>query len=77
VVARGEAKLGFQQISELLPVPRIDFIGPLPGDIQEVTVFSAGIAAVAKEPEAAKALIKFLSAPEAAPLIKRTGMDPR
>jgi molybdate transport system substrate-binding protein len=77
VVARGEAKLGFQQISELLPVPGIDFIGPLPEEIQEVTVFSAGIAAAAKEPDAAEAFIKFLSAPESAPLIKRTGMDPR
>jgi molybdate transport system substrate-binding protein len=73
----GGLKLGFQQISELLPVPGIDFVGPLPEDIQEVTTFSAGIAAAAKEPDVAKALIKFLSAPEAAPLIKRTGMAPR
>jgi molybdate transport system substrate-binding protein len=77
VVARGEAALGFQQISELLPVSGIDFVGPLPAEIQEVTVFSAGIAATAKELGAAKALIKFLSAPESAPVIKRTGMDPR
>jgi molybdate transport system substrate-binding protein len=59
VVARGEANLGFQQISELLPVPGIDFIGPLPDDIQEVTVFSAGVAAAAKEPDAAKPSSSF------------------
>jgi molybdate transport system substrate-binding protein len=77
VVARGEATLGFQQISELLPVSGIDFIGPLPTEIQEVTIFSAGIATTAKELDAAKVLIKFLSAPGAARAIKRTGMDPR
>jgi molybdate transport system substrate-binding protein len=76
VVARGEAVLGFQQISELLPVTGIEFVGPLPSDIQEVTVFSAGIAIGAKEVDAAKSLIKFISAPGAAPMIKRTGMDP-
>jgi len=76
VVARGEAVLGFQQISELLPVPGIEFVAPLPSDIQEVTMFSAGIAVAAKEVDAGKALIKFISAPGAAPVIKKTGMDP-
>src|SRR6266566_3596023 len=50
VVARGDAEIGFQQISELLPVPGIDYVGPLPGDAQQVTVFSAGVATGAKEP---------------------------
>ena len=76
MVARGEAVLGFQQISELLPVPGIEFVAPLPSDIQEVTMFSAGIAVAAKEVDAGKALIKFISAPGAAPVIKKTGMDP-
>jgi molybdate transport system substrate-binding protein len=77
VVARGEARLGFQQISELLPVSGIDFVGPIPVKIQEVTVFSAGIPAGAKEQDGGRALIKFLSSPGSAPVIKKTGMDPR
>lgn len=76
VVARGEADIGFQQVSELLPVKGIEFLGPLPPDIQHVTVFSGGIHAGAKQPEAAKALIRFLASPRAAPVIKQKGMDP-
>jgi molybdate transport system substrate-binding protein len=75
IVARGDAELGFQQMSELMPVKGIDLIGPIPAEIQKVTVFSAAIAANAKEPEAAAALIKFLSAPAAAPVIKKSGME--
>jgi molybdate transport system substrate-binding protein len=63
VVARGEAEVGFQQLSELLPIEGIDIVGPLPAELQRVTVFSAGLAANAKEPEAAKALIACLAAP--------------
>ena len=76
VVARGEAEIGFQQVSELLPVKGIDYVGPLPAEIQEVTVFAAGIPTSAKEPDAARALIKFLSSPAAAPVIRKTGMEP-
>jgi molybdate transport system substrate-binding protein len=76
VVARGEADIGLQQVSELLPVAGIDFVGPLPPEIQEVTVFSAGLHVGAKEPEAAKALLKFLTAPAVAPVIRKTGMEP-
>jgi len=76
VVARGDAELGFQQVSELLPIKGIDVLGPIPADIQKVTVFSAGIATGAQEPEAAAALIKFLSAPAAAPVIRKSGMEP-
>jgi molybdate transport system substrate-binding protein len=76
VVARGEAEIGFQQISELLSVPGIDFVGPLPAAIQKVTVFSAGIAVGAKEPEAARALIKFLTSPAAVPAITKSGLEP-
>ena len=76
VVARGEAKIGLQQISELLPVPGIDFVGPLPVEIQKITVFSAGIASGAKEPDAARALIKFLASPTAAPAIAKSGLEP-
>lgn len=76
VVARGEADLGFQQVSELLHVKGITYLGPLPVDIQHVTVFSAGLHTGATASEAAKALIKFLTAPEAGPIIRKTGMEP-
>lgn len=75
VVARGEAEIGFQQVSELLPVPGIDFVGTLPADVQYVTVFSAGVVAGTREPEAARSLIRFLGAPAAAPAVERTGLE--
>ncbi len=75
-VARGECEIGFQQVCELLPVPGIDLVGPLPPDIQEITTFSAGLHAQAPEPEAARALIAFLKSPAAAPVIRGKGMDP-
>src|ERR1700744_4237089 len=76
IVARGEAEIGFQQISELKPVPGIEIVGPLPDDLQKVTVFSAGIASVSKEPEAGKALIKFLASPAAKDTIVNSGLEP-
>jgi len=76
VVARGDADLGFQQVSELLHVKGIEYLGPLPNDIQHITTFSAGIHAASKEPEAAKALIKFLTSQEAAPSIHKAGLEP-
>jgi molybdate transport system substrate-binding protein len=76
VVARGEAEIGFQQISELKPVHGIDIIGPLPLGVQKITVFSAGIATVAKAPAAGRALIDFLASPAAAPVLTKSGLDP-
>ena len=76
VVARGDAEIGFQQISELLPVRGADFVGPLPPGAQRVTVFSAGIVVNSKNPDVAKALIKFLTSPSAAPVITKTGLEP-
>ena len=76
IVAQGEAEIGFQQISELKPVKGIDIVGPLPADLQKITVFSAGIATNAREPEAGKALIKFLSSPDARKTIVESGLDP-
>jgi molybdate transport system substrate-binding protein len=76
IVARGEVELDFQQLSELLPLEGITILGPIPAEIQKVTLYAAGVAADAKEPEAAAALIKFLSAPAAASTIKRTGLEP-
>ncbi|HXG53142.1 MAG TPA: molybdate ABC transporter substrate-binding protein [candidate division Zixibacteria bacterium] len=76
VVARGEAEIGFQQISELLPVPGIDLVGALPSEVQKVSVFSAGIVAASKNREAARALIRFLASPAARPAIVKTGLEP-
>lgn len=76
VVARGDAELGFQQVSELLPIAGIDYVGPLPDAVQQVTVFSAGIATKAREPEAAKALIRFLASPAARSVITKSGLEP-
>lgn len=76
VVARGEAEIGFQQVSELLPIAGIDFAGVLPDDAQQITPFSAGIVAGSKETVAAKALIDYLASPAAAPLIRQAGLDP-
>jgi molybdate transport system substrate-binding protein len=76
IVAHGDAEIGFQQISELKPVAGIDIVGPLPDSLQKVTVFSAGIASVSKEPEAGKALIKFLASPAARDAIVKSGLEP-
>lgn len=76
VVARGDAEIGFQQISELLPIQGIHFVGPLPAELQRVTVFSAGILVDAREPEAARQLIDFLASPAAHETVARTGLDP-
>ena len=76
VVARGEAQIGFQQMSELLPVSGIDIVGPLPAEVQEITLFSAAVHAAAKAPDAARALLRFFTAPAAAPVITKSGMQP-
>jgi molybdate transport system substrate-binding protein len=76
IVAHGDAEIGFQQISELKPVAGIDIVGPLPEELQQITVFSAGIATVSKEPEAGRALIKFLGSRAARDVIVKSGMDP-
>ena len=77
VVARGDADIGFQQVSELLPIEGITYVGPIPDEAQKITVFSAGVTTNAKDPNTAKRLIAFLSSPEAAPVIAKTGMAPQ
>ena len=76
VVARGDAEIGFQQVSELIPVKGIQYLGPLPAELQNITVFSGGIHSGAKEADAAAALAKFLTAPDAIPTIKKHGLEP-
>jgi len=76
VVARGEAELGFQQVSELIHVPGVTFVGAIPAELQPGFSFAAAITAGAREPEAARALIRFLASPEAAPAIVKAGLTP-
>jgi molybdate transport system substrate-binding protein len=76
VVARGEAEIGFQQISELKPIQGIDLLGPLPPEVQKYTIFSAGVVAGSNQPQEAAALIRFLASPEAAPDVAASGLDP-
>ena len=76
VVARGDAELGFQQLSELKPVKGIDLLGPIPAEVQKVTTFTAALATSAKERAAGEALIQFLAASEAVEAIRRSGMEP-
>jgi molybdate transport system substrate-binding protein len=75
VVARGEAEIGFQQISELLPVPGIAHITPLPQEVQKVSLFSAGVAASSSDSELAHSVIKFLASSEAANAITKSGLE--
>jgi molybdate transport system substrate-binding protein len=76
VVANGEVEIGFQQISELRPVRGIDIVGELPLGAQRVTVIAAGIPTTSKHPEAAKALIQWLTSPAAYAAIKKSGLEP-
>jgi molybdate transport system substrate-binding protein len=75
-VARGEAELGIQLISEIVSVPGAELLGPLPGDLQAMTAILAGIVTTAPEPDAARALLRFLTSPAAAAAIKAAGMKP-
>jgi len=76
VVARGEAEIGFQQMSELLPVPGIAHITPLPPEVQKVSSFAAGVAASSPDPALARRVIQFLASPEAARAITNSGLEP-
>jgi molybdate transport system substrate-binding protein len=75
-VVRGEAEIGFHQLSELIPVKGIEIVGPLPPELQYVTVFSGAVHSEAKEPDATRALIKFLITPKAIESLKIYGLDP-
>jgi molybdate transport system substrate-binding protein len=75
VVARGDAEIGFHQMSELIRVKGIQILGPLPAEIQNITVYSGGIHSATKEADGATALVKFLTAPAVAPIIKKHGLE--
>jgi molybdate transport system substrate-binding protein len=74
LVASGEAEIGMQMVSELLSNPELEVIGMLPPELQLITVYSAGISTNAKEPDAARALVRFLATPEAAAVYKAKGL---
>jgi molybdate transport system substrate-binding protein len=76
IIASGEAEIGFQQVSELSFFPGIDYVGPIPAEVQLITVFSAGIPAGTKQADAAKALVSFVTAPAAAAIFKKHALDP-
>src|SRR3984893_2079437 len=76
IIANGEAEIGFQQVSELSHFAGVDYVRPLPAEIQQFTIFSSGIIAGAKEADAAKALVNFITAPAAGAVFKRIGMEP-
>ena len=76
VVAKGDAEIGVQQISELLPVPGIEIVGPLPAELQKLTVFSAGMFVGAADPQTAKTLVALLTSAAARSVYQRKGMEP-
>ena len=75
LIVKGDAELGIHQISEIVPVKEVTLVGPLPAEIQNYTVYAAGLGANAKDAEAAKALIKALTGPAAADVLKSKGME--
>jgi molybdate transport system substrate-binding protein len=76
VVARGEAEIGFQQVSELIHVEGVTFVGTIPAELQPGFSFAGALTSTVQQPEAATALIRFLASPEAAPVIAKAGLLP-
>jgi molybdate transport system substrate-binding protein len=76
VVARGEAEIGFQQVSELIRTPGVTFVGAIPAELQPGFSFAGALTATTAQPEAAAALLRFLASPEAAPVITKAGLMP-
>jgi ABC-type molybdate transport system substrate-binding protein len=74
-VARGDVEIGFNQISEILAAPCVEFVGPLPGAIQNFTLFTAAVVAGSEQVEASKAFVIFISSPAAAAVMKATGFE--
>jgi molybdate transport system substrate-binding protein len=75
LIAKGEVELGFQQVSELIHFPGVTFLGPLPAEVQRMTVFSGAVHTASREPDAARAFLTFLSAPEHAAVLKKHGLE--
>jgi len=75
-VAKGEVEVGLQQINVIIPVEGADYVGPLPKELQETVKFAGAVLTVSKNPEVAKAFLKFAASPEAAPLLRKSAMEP-
>ena len=75
-VARGEVEVGIHQIAELMPIPGIDIVGDLPADLNTTIIYGTGLTTMAKQPGAAKELVKYLALPSSVPVIKKNGMNP-
>ena len=75
IIASGEAEIGFQQVSELVHVPGVDFVGPLPPEVQHITVFSCAVQTAGPNPDAAGELVRSLTAKSADPVFKKHGLD--
>jgi molybdate transport system substrate-binding protein len=76
VVARGEAEIGFQQVSELIHVPGVTFVGVIPSELQPGFSFAGAVTSTAQQAEAAGALLRFLASSDAAPVILKVGLTP-
>ena len=77
IVGEGEADMVITLVSEILPVPGVQLVGPLPGELQNFISFAGGVGSKATDPTSAKALLAFLSSPAVAPTYKAKGMEPR
>jgi molybdate transport system substrate-binding protein len=76
LAASGEVELAVQQISELMPVTGIDIVGPLPADLQKISVFSAGVFTDSRNPSGGQKLLELLAAPALIPVLLRKGLEP-
>lgn len=76
LIAKGEVDLGFQQLSEMMNVPGIDIVGPLPPGLQIMTTFSAGVAATSAQPDTVRELLAFMASAEADGIKRKNGMEP-
>lgn len=75
-VAKGDVEIGIHQIAELMPVPGIDIVGDLPAELNTTIIYATGLTTMAKQPEAARELVRYLSLPSSGPVIRTNGMDP-
>ena len=76
IIANGEVEIGFQQVSELSQFEGVDYVGPLPAEVQNYTMFSSGILSNAKEAAAARALVRYITSPQAGAVYRKRGMEP-
>lgn len=75
-IAKGEVEIGMQQSNAIVVVPGAEYVGPLPGNLQEYLYFSVGVLTISKQPDAARAFIKFMASPEAALHLRKSAMEP-